>query len=194
MLVADFCKTTYEQGDAISSVDMRKKMGMDSSQKFDVEHMRKHPDWITFRTYYINEIPLYDTVTESVINPSNESKLTFKKFEPRNFSVKQQNPTAQMETEPHVVLSYGVDVMSMFFSFDRPLNSIITLYDSKAELTDQEVQTILYQTKEVSQQAMVFHAEKLTSTLLNIFCKTQTPEGSSHAFEAFLYLIQFFKS
>ena len=41
---------------------------------------------------------------------------------------------------------------------------------------------------------MVFHAEKLLTYLLNIFCKTESPEGSSYAFEAILYVIKFFKN
>lgn len=39
----------------------------------------------------------------------------------------------------------------------------------------------------------MFHAEKLLTILVNIFCKTQNTTGSSYAFEAILYVIKFFK-
>ena len=40
---------------------------------------------------------------------------------------------------------------------------------------------------------MMFHAEKLLTILVNIFCKTETPAGSSYAFEAILFVVKFFK-
>lgn len=40
----------------------------------------------------------------------------------------------------------------------------------------------------------MYHSDKLLTILLNIFCKTQSPYGSNHAFEAILYVIKFFKS
>lgn len=39
----------------------------------------------------------------------------------------------------------------------------------------------------------MFHAEKLLTILVKIFCKTQNTTGSGYAFEAILYVIKFFK-
>jgi len=99
-----------------------------------------------------------------------------------------------LSDEPGVHLSYQIDVYSLYFSFERPLNSIITLHDTKPDLDDNDIKTILQHTKEISEQTTVFHAEKIISTILNVFCKAKTPDGSTYAFEALLYLIQFFKS
>lgn len=71
-----------------------------------------------------------------------------------------------------MVLSYGVDVLSMYFTHEKALNMIITAYDKNSSLSDEEIEHILRQTKEISPQTLVFHAEKLLSILLNIFCKT----------------------
>ena len=101
------------------------------------------PDVFYFKTEYINEIPLYDLVQQSILPAKNDSKLGFKKFSLRNFSIKNLNPLVQLQDQPGIVLSYGIDVLSMFFSQERPLNIIITLYDSKKNLTDSEIQTIL---------------------------------------------------
>ena len=99
-----------------------------------------------------------------------------------------------MPDEVGVQLAYQVDVYSLYFSFERPLNCIITLYDTKSDLDDNDIKTILNHVKDISEQTMVFHAEKLISTILNVFCKAKTPDGSTYAFEALLYLIKFFKS
>ena len=82
----------------------------------------------------------------------------------------------------------------MYFTHEKALNSIITIYDHKNNLSEIDISHILQKTKEISPQTLVFHAEKLLSILLNIFCKTQSPDGSSYAFEAILYVIKFFKS
>ena len=42
-----------------------------------------------------------------------------------------------------MVLSFGVDVLSMFFSQERPFNVLITLYDTKKNLNDIDIKTIL---------------------------------------------------
>ena len=82
----------------------------------------------------------------------------------------------------------------MYFTHEKALNSIITIYDHKNNLSEIDISHILQKTKEISPQTLVFHAEKLLSILLNIFCKTQSPDGSSYAFEAILYVINYFKS
>lgn len=62
----------------------------------------------------------------------------------------------------------------MYFSYEIPLNKIIKLYESKPDinLSDNEINQILIWTQQISPHALVFHAEKLISLLLNIFCKT----------------------
>ena len=40
------------------------------------------------------------------------------------------------------MLSFGVDVFSMYFSYEEPLNKIIVLYDSKPNLNDGEIKDI----------------------------------------------------
>ena len=93
-----------------------------------------------------------------------------------------------------MILSFGIDVLSLYFTQERPFNIIITLYDSKKSLNDIDIKTILMQTKEITPRVMMFHAEKLLTILVNIFCRTQNTTGSSYAFEAILYVIKFFKS
>ena len=156
--------------------------------------MEGYPDLITFKTEYISEIPLYDFGQDSISQSCNETKISFKRFSKTNFNIKKTNPCQSMTDEQGVVLSFGIDVNSMYFSHERPLNTIITLYDKKPLLSDIEIEHILQRTKEIQPVILNFHADKILTILLNIFCKTQTAEGSSYAFEAILYVIKFFKS
>ena len=48
----------------------------------------KHSDLITFKTEYINEIPLYDFVNSSLLKTSNDSKIILKKFTTKGFNIK----------------------------------------------------------------------------------------------------------
>ena len=48
----------------------------------------KHFDLISFKTEFINEIPLYDFVASSVVRTSLDSKIILKKFSPKGFSIK----------------------------------------------------------------------------------------------------------
>ena len=61
-------------------------MGRDT--KIDLDHIRSKPDLITWRTFYIGEIPLYDFVNECVIQIDKTVLLNFKRFNSTNFSVK----------------------------------------------------------------------------------------------------------
>lgn len=49
-----------------------------------------------------------------------------------------------------MVLSYGVDVLSMYFTHEKALNMIITAYDKNSSLSDEEIEHILRSTKEIS--------------------------------------------
>ena len=194
IIVSDFVKAIDESGKQVSTEELRKTIGMGRDTKIDLEHIRSKPDLITWRTNYIGEIPLYDFVNECVIQIDKTVLLNFKRFNSTDFSVKKHNPCANLRDEAGVQLAYQVDVYSLYFSFERPLNCIITLYDTKSDLDDNDIKTILNHVKDISEQTMVFHAEKLISTIFNVFCKAKTPDGSTYAFEAFLYLIKFFKS
>lgn len=88
IIVSDFVKMTDESGNQVSSDVLRKNMGMSKDTKIELEHMRKFPDFITFRTFYIGEIPLYDFVNQCVIQVDKTVTLNFKSFNSNNFSVK----------------------------------------------------------------------------------------------------------
>ena len=120
---------------------MKQKLGIGA--KISQENLIKHSDLISFKTEYINEIPLYDFVASSVVKTSNDSKLSLKKFSTKGFSIKKQSPCATLQDEPNVILSYGVDVLSIFFTFERPLNRIITVYDHTSNLNDSDIKDIL---------------------------------------------------
>lgn len=83
-----------------------------------------------------------------------------------------------------------IDVYSLHFSLENSLNKIITLYDTKPDLDDNDIRKILKHTKKITAETRNFHAEKLISNILNIFCKAKTRDGSTYAFEALLFLIQ----
>ena len=192
IMTSDLVQVSDEQGNRIDTDQVRRQLGI--GPKIDQGHLVQHSDLISFKTEYIAEIPLYDPTDESVMRVSNDARLTFKRFTTRGFSIKKQNPLATLPDEPNVVLSYGADVLSMFFTHERPLNKIITVYDQKKNLTDVDINFILSQTKEIAHPTLLFHAEKLLSVLINIFQHTESPDGSSDAFEAILYVVNFFRS
>lgn len=105
--------------------------------------MQSRPDLILFKTEYINEISLYDVNQNSVVQTTNDAKLTFKKFTSRGFTVKQNKPFRLLPDDPCVTLSYGIDVYSIYFTHDPPLNKIITMYDEKQDLNNAEIKEIL---------------------------------------------------
>lgn len=148
---------------------------MKQGDKISIAHIMRKPDLITFQTAYIGEREIYDHENDAIIRCCSETNLSFKRFTAKDFNIKQVNPCEKLREQPHVMLSYGVDVISMYFSYEIPLNKIIKLYDSKGphfDLHDKEINQILLWTQQISPHALVFHAEKLISLLLNIFCKT----------------------
>lgn len=66
-LTVDFYKTSDQNGNRVTADDIRQKLGLSKDQKFEEKHFFKAPDAFTFKTEYINEIPLYDFVQNSVI-------------------------------------------------------------------------------------------------------------------------------
>ena len=192
VLSAELVTTQTEQGAVISAAEVRQKLGIQG--KILDTHMKRAPDMISFKTDYIGEIPLFDMVEQSVVQNIVKTDLRLKKFQARGFDIKAENPCTKLQDEPNVCLSYGIDVMSMYHTHEKALNSIITTYDKDSNPSDADIAYILQQTKEIQPRVLMNHAERLLGILMNIFCKTQSPAGSSYIFEAILYVIRFFKS
>lgn len=130
-----------EQGNRIDTASMKQKLGIGS--KFTQEQLMKHTDLISFKTEFINEIPLYEIIDSSIVRASNESKIILKRFSSKGFSIKKPSPCATLPDEPNVVLSYGIDVLSITFTHEKPLNRIITVYDNTSNLNDNNIKEIL---------------------------------------------------
>lgn len=58
-------------------------------------------------------------------------------------------PLRLLSDDSSVTLSYGIDVYSIYFTHETPLNKIITMYDEKPDLNDVEISHILLQTKKI---------------------------------------------
>lgn len=148
ILTSDLVAVSDEQGNKIDSHSIKAKLGITS--KIQLEHMMNHSELLSFKTEFINEIPLYDLVTGSIVRVSSDSKLIMKKFSSKGFNIKMQSPCAKLQDEPGVVFCYGIDVLSIYFTHEKPLNRIITLYDHNQNLSDSDIADILQQTKEIS--------------------------------------------
>ena len=61
--------------------------------------IQSHPNFVTFKTEYITEIPLFDQGFESIIKNNSFRQINFRKFDPVKFSVRENEPLAKMVEE-----------------------------------------------------------------------------------------------
>lgn len=61
--------------------------------------IQKYPHFVTFKTEYVQEIPIFDTGFESIIKDDPFKQITFLKFNPEQFSVYNNDPFGGMAKE-----------------------------------------------------------------------------------------------
>ena len=100
--------------------------------------IQNYPDLVTFKTEYVQEIPIFDKGFESILKNSAFSQITFRKFDPVKFSVQDNDPLAKMAEVQGVQLSFGTEVMSQIFTHELNLNKILSQYSqTNGKMTDQ---------------------------------------------------------
>ena len=153
--------------------------------------IQNYPDLVTFKTEYVQEIPIFDKGFESIIQNSPCRQITFRKFDPVKFSVQNNDPLPKFVEVYGVQLSFGIEVMSQIFTHELNLNKILSQYSqTNGNMTDQQLQQILDCVTNMKPNIKLFNVEKLLDILFDVFQQTTSKLGSSIVLEAILNLIQ----